>query len=274
MHDGWSVMAGAHRCVAIPLPARVATVAKGVVGAVVAAGLWEVARATGLVDPVALPSLAETFRTALETLADGSLTSAIAATLRAWAAGLLVAVALAIPAGLAIGRSDQLARTTRPIMEFVRPIPSVAMIPVAIIVLGIGLQMKLALIAFASFWPVVFNSAAGAASVDVQYLDTARILGLSSTQRFLRIILVASLPAIATGIRVAASIALIVAITVEFVAGREGLGFFLETARLGGAVSRVWAAVLVSGVLGYLLSVAMTTVERRTLAWSGEHRRA
>jgi ABC-type nitrate/sulfonate/bicarbonate transport system permease component len=247
--------------------------AKGMAGLALAAAAWQGARALGLVDNRAIPGLVEALSAVVTDLTSGPLLRAAAETAHAWALGLGWATLLAVPAGLAIGRSSRLERLTRVVLELARPVPSVAFVPVAIIVLGIGVRMEVALIAFASFWPILLNTKAGAEAVDPVALETGRAFGLSDPQRFARIVLPSAVPSIATGIRVAASIALIVAITVEFVAGRAGIGVLLETARLSAAVDHVWGIVLLAGALGYLINVALLKIQAILLPWSVEHRR-
>jgi ABC-type nitrate/sulfonate/bicarbonate transport system permease component len=132
--------------------------------------------------------------------------------------------------------------------------------------------MEVSLIAFASIWPVLFSAKAGVEGVDPRFLETGRILGLSKPARIWRIVFPAALPPIATGIRTAAAIALVLAITVELVTGQSGLGLYLQSARVNGQVAETWAAILSAGLLGYGLNSAFLMVERRILSWSQEHR--
>ncbi len=161
---------------------------------------------------------------------------------------------------------------TRPILEFLRPIPSVALIPVALLVLGIGLSMQLFMIVYAAIWPVLFSTKVGVESVDPRYIETGSILGLGSTRRIVEIVLPACLPYIVTGIRTAAAIALVLAITVEMLTGRPGIGFYIENVRLNGLIAEMWAGIFVTGVLGYLVNYLFMTAERVLLPWSPENR--
>ncbi|HEY8474196.1 MAG TPA: ABC transporter permease [Natronosporangium sp.] len=257
-----------------PLPTRTATVraGKGLAGIAVAIGLWEAIRAAGLVDRRDLPSMQTVVTTAVTELIDGPLAQAVTASLRAWAIGLAIATAGGVGLGIALGLLPQVEVVTRPLLEFVRPIPSVALIPVALIVFGLGLRMEVILIAFASIWPVLFNTKAGVESVDPRHLETGRVLRLSRSARIWRIVLPNALPAIATGVRTAAAIALVLAITVELVTGQSGIGLYLQTSRVDGQAAQTWAAILTAGLLGYALNAAFLVTERRALSWSQEHR--
>jgi ABC-type nitrate/sulfonate/bicarbonate transport system permease component len=247
-------------------------IAKGILGIAIAIACWEAVRATGLVDPRDLPSFVAILRAAITGLYEGELASAIVSTILSWAPGLLLATVIGIIVGIALALLPALEIATRPILEFIRPIPSVALIPIALLTLGIGFQMQLAMIAFASVWPILFNAKAGVESVDPRFLESGRVMGLARFERIIRIVIPSSLPAIATGVRTASAIALVLAITVELLTGRPGIGFYLQNVRLNGQVTEMWAAILVTGVLGYLVNTAFLAIERALLPWSAENR--
>lgn len=243
---------------------------KGAAGIAAVIALWEATRALGLIDPRDLPSFAEIARGGAASA--GELARAALGTLGVWAAGLALATVLGSAAGIALALLPRLERITRPLIEFMRPIPSVALIPVALIVIGLGFRMEVTLIAFASVWPVLFNTKPGVESVDPRLIETGRILGLGTGALVLRIVLPAALPAMATGVRTAAGIALVLAITVEMLTGQKGLGFFLQFAALNGQVAQMWAGTMFAGLLGLALNAIFLAAERRFLGWSMEHR--
>jgi ABC-type nitrate/sulfonate/bicarbonate transport system permease component len=251
---------------------RVKRTAKGAAGALVFIGLWEALRASGWVDPRDLPAVPAIIGSAWTNLAGGPLWAAMGATLASWALGLLIASALGVTMGIAVGLLPRVEIATRPLLEFMRPIPSVALIPVALIVLGLGFRMEVALVAFASLWPVLFSVKAGVEGTDPRFIETGRMLGLSRAARVGRIVLPAAVPALATGVRTASSIALVLAITVEMLTGQSGMGQFLQAQRISGEVTGMWAGVLVCGLLGYALSSSFLFIEKRLLAWSPEYR--
>jgi NitT/TauT family transport system permease protein len=139
-------------------------------------------------------------------------------------------------------------------------------------VIGLGFRMEVTLIAFASVWPVLFNTKAGVENVDPRFIETGRILGLDRGSIVLRIVLPAALPAMATGVRTAAAIGLVLAITVEMLTGDKGLGSFLQLAALNGQFAQMWAATMFAGIIGLVLNATFLAAERRMLAWSMEHR--
>jgi NitT/TauT family transport system permease protein len=181
---------------------------------------------------------------------------------------------IGIVAGITLALLPGLERATRPLLEFLRPIPSVALIPVALLTLGIGFEMQLAMISFASVWPILFSAKAGVEGVDPRYRETGRVFGLGSASQIRRIVLPSVLPSIATGLRTASAIALVLAITVEMLTGRPGIGFYIQNVRLNGLVTEMWAAILVTGVLGYLVNSILLAIERVFLPWSPENRDA
>jgi ABC-type nitrate/sulfonate/bicarbonate transport system permease component len=251
---------------------RIQNALKGVSGIAVAIAAWEIIRGLRIVDPRDLPSFLAIVRTAVSGLWGGDLAGAVLATILSWAPGLAIATLLGIVGGCALALMPRLEIATRPLLEFLRPIPSVALIPVALLVLGIGLEMQLFMIAFASVWPVLFSAKAGVESVDPRYLETGRVMGLGRPAQLFRIVLPSALPAVATGLRTASAIALVLAITVEMLTGRPGLGFYIETVRINGLTTEMWAAIFVTGVLGYLVNALFMAAERAGLPWSPENR--
>jgi ABC-type nitrate/sulfonate/bicarbonate transport system permease component len=242
--------------------------AKGAAGAAAGVALWEIARGLHWVDPRDLPSFVAVLRSAGAELWRGELLSAVLATLFSWGLGLATATLLGIAAGIALATMPRLERVTRPIVEFLRPIPSVALIPIALLTLGIGLEMQLVMIAFASVWPILFSTKAGVEGIDPRFRETGRIFGLGRLGQVVRITTPAATPSIATGLRTASAIALVLAITVEMLTGRPGIGFYLQNARLNGLVAEMWAAIFVTGALGFLINAAFLTLERCTMPWS------
>lgn len=245
---------------------------KGVAGILVACVAWEAIRGIGIVDPRDLPALLDIGVAFFGGFQDPKMLEALVATLFAWVVGLALATIVGAILGLLVGLSPLSELLTRPVFEFIRPIPSVALIPVALIVIGLGTNMEVGLIAFASLWPVLFNVKAAVESTDPRFLECGRILGHPRVGRIWRIIIPNTLPSLATGVRTAAAIALVLAITVEMVTGQAGLGQMLQAQRLSGAAVYMWATVFLTGVIGYLVNVVFLIVERRMLVWSADNR--
>ncbi len=251
---------------------RAVALAKGLAGVAAAVGVWELLRATAVLPPRFAPSFPTIVSAAARGLANGSLLGPLGTTLTAWFFGLAMALAVGLAVGALIGTWRWAAAAARVLVRFLRPVPSVALIPVAILAAGLGLKMTLILVVFASVWPILINTAYGVREVPELYRDTGRVIGLSRRQVLLRITLPASLPAVATGIRVAAAIALVVAVSAELITGAGGLGGFILNARLSARYGDAYAVVLLGGLLGYLINSAAVGLERRVLFWSAANR--
>jgi ABC-type nitrate/sulfonate/bicarbonate transport system permease component len=205
-------------------------------------------------------------------LAESRFWSAIANTLQGWVLGLGIAMALGIPLGVIIGSSRWLFRALRVPIEFLRPIPSVALIPLAVLIYGTGLESKVFLAAFASFWPLLIQTIYGVQDVDPVATDTARSFGLGRLARLWHITLPGAVPYIATGVRISSAVSLILVVTAELVIGSAGLGREINTARSGGNLEVMYALILATGLLGWVLNIVTMRAEKRMLRWHPSQR--
>jgi ABC-type nitrate/sulfonate/bicarbonate transport system permease component len=240
---------------------------KGTAGVLIAIGLWELIRALSLLPSGYVPSVPTIIEAVFDNLGSGLL-SATGDTLQAWGFGMLITIGIGIAVGIAIGLSHWADAALRVVIEFLRPVPSVALIPVAVLIFGIGLRMQLLLIVFACVWPVLFNVRYGVQSVDPMLLDTGRVSGLSRAAIVRRVVLPAALPAIFTGVRISSSIALVLAVSSEMVSGSPGLGKLIVDADAAANVELSYAGVFVTGILGLLLNLLLQIADRRLLPWS------
>ena len=166
----------------------------------------------GLVPSIYLPKASTVLRRMGELLVDVPFLKHVLATLAAWAAGLALAILISVPIGILIGTSDLAYKMSSPVIEFMRPIPSVALIPLGILLWGQGFSMKVILVAYATTWPILFNTVYGVHDVDPIAVQTARCFGLKQAAILRRVSLPSAAPFIFTGIRISASIGLIVVI--------------------------------------------------------------
>ena len=237
----------------------------GVVGVVV---LLELVVRTGLLPQTWFPPPSEIFPALARLVADGELFGPLGQTLQGWVLGILAAAVVALPLGVAIGSVELAHRLTRFLLEFLRPIPPVALIPAAVLIFGSNLDMKVFLIAFGTFWPILLQTVYGIHDTDPTLRDTARSYGLPRHARLTRIVLPSALPYIATGLRIASAIGLILAITSEIVVGTPGIGVRITDAQSAGDAQDVmYAWILAAGLLGWLLNGGLQAVERRMLHW-------
>ena len=181
--------------------------------------------------------------------------------------GWLLAVAAGVSVGTAIGLVRNLADYLDPVIEFVRAIPPPAMIPPFLVVLGLGSDMKIALIAVGVVWPILLNTIGGVRSVDPVLMDTGRTFRTGRLRRLVFIVLPSASPRIFAGLRVSLSLSLILMVISEMVAATGGIGFTIVQAERSFAIKQMWAGILLLGVLGYLLNSLLLLVERGVLAW-------
>jgi ABC-type nitrate/sulfonate/bicarbonate transport system permease component len=200
-------------------------------------------------------------------LGDGALWTALGQTLGGWLLALGIVIAIGVPVGLALGGSDLLWSAFRPVVEFLRPIPSVALVPLAVLTLGTGLQSKLLLAVYAAVWPLLIQAVYGIRDVDPVARETARVYRLRARDRFLRVTLPAVAPYLATGLRVSATTALILTVTAELIIGAPGLGQAVNVARQADNPPLVYALLVVVGLLGWGLNAVLARLERRLLRW-------
>ncbi|NNN20008.1 MAG: ABC transporter permease [Acidimicrobiaceae bacterium] len=234
-------------------------------GVIVALLLWEVVSVTGIVNKTALPTPPATLIAIVRNL--GGLGSAVLGTLEAWALGIVIASVTGIAVGTLVGRSRIADAATETLVRMMRPLPSLALIPIAILVAGLGLKMTSGLVSFAAFWPIFINTRSGVRQVDNRFLDSANALGLRGFELIRRVVIPASAPMIASGIQVAISLALVVTVSVELVGGTGGLGQFVLLAQQGNATSTMFAGVIIGGTLGWALNTAYLAVINRIMPW-------
>jgi ABC-type nitrate/sulfonate/bicarbonate transport system permease component len=235
--------------------------------------LFELLSRAELINRRFFPPISEMIARLVEEAGTGDFWSAVGNTLQGWALGLGIACAIAIPAGILIGSTPLLYRALRGVIEFLRPIPSVALVPLAVLIYGSGLESKVFLAAFASTWPLLMQTLYGVQDVDPVATDTARSFGFSRGARLVRVTLPSAVPYIATGIRISAAVALILVVTAELVIGSPGLGRQINLARQGGNVELMYALILATGLLGMALNAVFTRVEHRVLHWHPSQRR-
>jgi ABC-type nitrate/sulfonate/bicarbonate transport system permease component len=233
---------------------------------------WELVVQGGIVAETNIPPASAALSELVTLLGDGEFWSAVGSTLQGWALGLGIAVALGVPLGLLIGSSRWAYRALRVPIEFLRPIPSVALIPLAVLIYGQGLESKVFLAAFASFWPLLIQTIYGVQDVDPVATDTARSFGLGRLERMWRVTVPSAVPYIATGIRISSAVALILAVTAELVIGAAGLGREINVARSGGNLDAMYALIVATGLLGWLLNLTTSAGERRVLHWHPSQR--
>ncbi|MGE5131579.1 MAG: ABC transporter permease [Gemmatimonadota bacterium] len=244
---------------------------RGLAGVVIIVLVAEALGRAGLISPAVLPLTSTVLARAARLAADPRFLADLASTLAAWALGMAITVAVAVPCGLLLGSVPIVRTATRALVDFLRPIPSVALILLVELLIGPGLRMNVILIGYAAVWPVLFNTIYGLDDADPVAKETLRAFGFGR----LAVLRFASLPGaapfIATGIRLASAVAIILNISTGFLTGRisgSGLGAFIAEANTGaGNTTLVLAAALWAGALGLALNGLLLWAERRLLPW-------
>ena len=243
-----------------------------VLSVVAGLALWELLSRTNTISRRDLPAMSTSFRALWTMLQTGTFWSAFLHTVRGWALGLGIATALAVPLGIVLGSNELAARAFRVPIEFLRPIPSAALIPLLFLTLGTNLKSEIFLATFGAFWPLLVQTMYGVRDVDPLALDTGRSFGLGQLERLYRVTLPSSVPYIATGLRISSTVSLILAFTAELFMGIPGLGQKVIVASSFGETDTVFAYAVAVGFLGLAIHLAFSALERRALRWHPSQR--
>jgi ABC-type nitrate/sulfonate/bicarbonate transport system permease component len=235
--------------------------------------LWEFVARTKIIDMVSFPALTTVLGTWARLVVEGQLPAALLPSLKRLAIGYTIAVLVAVPIGLLMGYSRVSFNLLEPLTESLRPIPSSALVPILILFLGLEDEMKIALIVYASFFPILLNTYSGVRDVDPILINTGRTMGLKRGRILWKIIIPAASPYILTGMRISLAVSLILTVISEMVAGTNGIGYFTLLSQRSFRVPEVYAAILTLGVLGYTLNALFVSVERRLMRWHVGHSR-
>jgi len=233
--------------------------------------LWQILSYYELISPLFFPSPARTFSTLWTQLLDGQIWPPTLATVMRMVYGWVAASIFGVILGALIARSMLAQGLLNPILEFMRPMPASAFIPVAILAFGLTNQMSTTIIAFGSLWPVLLAAIQGFRSVDERLYEVADALRLSARERFFKVALPSALPDIMAGARVGLAVALILAVVTEMQASLPGLGQNILTAQRAFRTPELYASVIMLGVIGFVASGLLHWCERHTLRWRQAH---
>jgi len=251
---------------------RAARWARGLAGVVIFLAVAEVLGLTGAIPQSALPLASTVLGHTVQLAGNARFLADLGATLEAWAAGLALTILAGVPLGVLLGSLPGVRVATRAVVEFLRPIPSVALILLVSLVLGPGLRMSVTLIVYGAIWPVLYNTIAGLDDVDPMAKETHRAFGFSRIDTVRMVSLPSAAPFIATGVRLASSVAIILDIGAGYISGRisgAGLGAFIADYSSGaGNLPVILAATVWAGILGLVLDRAILGTEHRLLRWN------
>jgi ABC-type nitrate/sulfonate/bicarbonate transport system permease component len=221
---------------------------------------WEISSRTGLLTLESLSRPSDILRAGIAGLANGSILAATVQTFETSLLGLAVAAVAGIIAGAVLGLSPVLERVVDPTIEALRPIPAVAFIPLALMMFGFGISMEATIVAYACVWPILIVTISAVKAIEPRLLEVADTLEMNFTERFCKIIFPAAFVRINVGLRVAAGIALVVAVTVEIVLNPRGLGYSLMLAQQSLRVDIMYAQLLWLCVIGYTLNALLRNI--------------
>jgi ABC-type nitrate/sulfonate/bicarbonate transport system permease component len=234
--------------------------------------VWQLLSAAGVLAADTVPSPAAIGVAFVGLAGEPGFWSAFGLTLLSWALGLALSVVVAVPAGLLLGTSDICYRSCRFTIDFLRTIPPVALVPLALLLYGATTQMKLLLVVLGSVWPLLLQSMYGVHQIDPVARDTARSYRLDRRRRALYVVLPGTAPFVATGVRIAAIMALLLSIGAELIGSAPGLGNEIGLAEAASDIPRLYALIAVCAVLGVVINAALARLERKVLSWHVSHR--
>jgi NitT/TauT family transport system permease protein len=234
---------------------------------VICLALWELVPRTRLVEPAFLPPFSEVLAAGFTLLKTGELWQHVRASLSRSLLGFSLSILSAVPLGLLMGWYKGVASTLDPLLEALRNTAALALLPVFILLLGIGETSKIALIVYACSWPLLLNTVSGVRNVDPLLVKSARTMGLSSLQLFRKVILPASVPTIFVGIRLAGATSLVVLVAAEMIGAKAGLGYLIIYAQYNFQIPQMYFGILTITVIGVVFNALLQRVERHFTSW-------
>jgi len=242
--------------------------------AVIAAflSLWEVAPRAHWVEPAFLPPFSEVLHTGWQLLKNGQLAQHVGASLTRSLVGFSLAIVSAVPLGLLIGYNRRLAATVSPFLEMLRNTAALALLPVFILLLGIGEASKVAIVLYSCSFPILLNTVSGVRGTDPLLIKSARTMGLSQLQLFYKVILPSAVPTIFVGIRLAGAYSLVVLVAAEMIGAKAGLGYLIIYSQYNFQIPEMYVGIITIMLLGVSFNQLLSHIERRLTRWNSASR--
>ena len=234
--------------------------------ACVLAGSWQLLAVSIPSLSRSIPSFTSVVAALVNELGTATLWVAVWQTFVSTSVGLVLCIVIGIPLGVILASSRFLTSSTRFVIDFCRTVPPLAVIPIFILILGPTQQMAIALIVAVGIWPILLQTIFGVRNVDPELLQTARAFRMPLHRRLLFVVAPASLPYVFTGIRIAATLSLLLAVGIELIAGVPGLGHEILLSQQA-AADRMFALIGIAGLLGMGLAFGIVAIERKLLSW-------
>src|SRR6266581_2623603 len=231
--------------------------------------IWEAVPRLGLVDVTFLPPFSEVIAAGWQLAQSGELYDDVAASLLRALSGFLISVVLIVPLGLAVGWYARLGDLLNQFIEVCRNTAPLALLPVFILLLGIGELSKITMVVYSCAWPLLLNTIAAVKQVDPLLIKSARTMGATPQQLFRKVILPASLPTIFVGIRLASASAMLVLVASEMVGAKAGLGYLIINSQYSFLIPQMYFGILGITVIGLAFNAVLEALERRFTRWKG-----
>ena len=227
----------------------------------------------GVITSSQLPPPTEIARAFFTDVQHAEVWQALGSTMLAWVIGLAGVIIIGVPVGMALGLNRAVYGSTQPMFEFVRTVPSIAALPLLILILGISMKLAVVMVLAGALWPVLIQTMYGVQDVDPAAKDVGRAYGLGRLRLFTKIVLPSSFPYIATGIRLAAVIGLLLSVSASLLAGGQGIGYLITKAMYSNNPSLIYSRIVLIGLAGLVVSLSVTYMEKKLLFWHPSQRK-
>ena len=228
---------------------------------------WETLSQLRVVNALLFPPATTVLNRFYSLSADGTFLGHLIPTMLRMLLGYGVAMVLGISLGTLIGFWPVASRRLAPVLEFLRPLPPVAVIPAFVLFLGIGDEMKIMVVLFGCFWPILLNTIDGVRGIHPTIVEVARMYQFSTARILRSVVLPSAMPQIMVGLRTSLAIALIVALVSEMIGATQGLGFFIVLAQRGFRMTDMYAGIVLLAILGYTLNRGFLALESHLMGW-------
>jgi NitT/TauT family transport system permease protein len=229
--------------------------------------LWEIAPRVGLVEPAFLPPVSVVLEAGWELAKSGQLWNHVSASLARSLSGFALAIVLGVPLGLAIGWFRSFASAIYPLLELFRNTAALALLPVFLLLLGIGESSKIALVVYSCSFPILLNTISAVRNVDPLLIKSAQTMGLSPFNLLRKVVLPASTPSIFVGIRLAGGYSLLVLVAAEMIGAKAGLGFLIIYSQYNFQIPQMYFGIIAITIIGLSFAQVLLLIERRFTAW-------
>lgn len=239
----------------------------GLISVGIIIGVWQFLSSTGRVNALLLPAPLNVFRAGVMLTSNGTLPIDTAVSLARVLAGFFAALIVAVPLGVLMGLWWPVRDSVNPIIEVLRPVPPIAIIPVAMLWFGIGETSKVFLIAYGAFFPILLNTIAGFRAIDPVHIRAVQSLGGKRWDVIRHVVILSAFPHIVVGARLGMAMGFIVLVAAELIAADSGLGFLIQDARQHFMTDQIFVGIIAIGIIGLLLNQSLLLVERRIVPW-------